>query len=72
MKYDVVRGADGCRYRPVERHPGRSAMGVSTDWVTCPWCGKETECYVWSLAGSGKKCACGALLGAVLAREPKR
>jgi hypothetical protein len=32
--------------------------------VTCPFCSAETDCYVWSLCGSGKKCSgkCGALL----------
>lgn len=30
--------------------------------ILCPFCGCTTEAYVWSLAGSGKRCGdCGAL-----------
>lgn len=36
--------------------PGVSEMGRSTVFVTCPFCGRRTEAYVWSLAGSGKRC----------------
>lgn len=28
--------------------------------IRCPWCDTVTEAYVWSLAGSGKRCECGA------------
>ena len=42
---------------------GRSAMGKSTTIVTCPFCGRDTEAYTWSLAGGGKRCPCGALHG---------
>lgn len=40
-------------------HP-RSA-GRSTYTIVCPFCGVETEVRAWSLAGSGKRCDCGAL-----------
>lgn len=36
--------------------PGVSEFGRSTVFVTCPFCGRRTEAYVWSLAGSGKRC----------------
>ena len=36
------------------------AMGRSTVTIECPCCSAWTICFVWSLAGSGKKCACGA------------
>jgi len=36
--------------------PGVSEFGRSTVFVTCPFCGRKTEAYVWSLAGSGKRC----------------
>ena len=39
---------------------GSHANGRSTIWITCPFCGTETECFLWSLAGSGKRCTCGA------------
>lgn len=38
--------------------------GRSYTNVTCPFCDWETRAYLWSLAGSGKKCAnpnCGAV-----------
>ena len=40
---------------------GTRQNGRSTQWVLCPYCGTWTECYIWSLAGRGKRCACGAL-----------
>lgn len=43
--------------RDVVIRPGRSEFGRSTVWVTCPFCGKATEAYVWSLAGGGKRCS---------------
>lgn len=29
--------------------------------ANCPFCGTEVKLYLWSLAGSGKKCTCGAM-----------
>lgn len=43
-----------------EKVAGRSTIGRTIVYVTCPFCGVETECYAWSLAGSGKLCECGA------------
>lgn len=40
-----------------------SRHGRSTMMVKCPFCEEELEVYIWSLAGSGKRCSCGALLG---------
>ncbi|AUR90148.1 hypothetical protein NVP1138O_25 [Vibrio phage 1.138.O._10N.261.48.A1] len=34
-----------------------SEHGNSTIDLLCPFCGKITEAFIWSLAGSGKKCA---------------
>lgn len=42
----------------------RSAFGRSTIDIQCPFCGQVVEAFVWSLAGSGKRCtnrACRAL-----------
>ena len=45
-----------------DRYRGRSAMGRSTVWITCPFCDTKVEAYIWSLAGSGKRCpGCGAI-----------
>lgn len=30
--------------------------------IECPFCAAEVKAYWWSIAGSGKKCSCGALL----------
>lgn len=30
--------------------------------VVCPFCGAEVEVYLWSFAGCGKRCDCGAKL----------
>lgn len=37
------------------------AWGGSMVVVECPFCGDWTKAYVWSMAGVGKKCECGAL-----------
>lgn len=29
--------------------------------ITCPFCESDVVAYVWSLAGCGKKCGCGAV-----------
>lgn len=42
---------------------GSSEHGRSTMIVKCPFCKEEFEVYIWSFAGSGKRCSCGALLG---------
>ena len=39
-----------------------SDMGRTRIAVECAFCGAEIIAYVWSLAGSGKKCQCGAKL----------
>lgn len=34
--------------------------GETTVDIICPFCGVTSIAYLWSLAGSGKKCGCGA------------
>ena len=41
---------------------GSSEHGRSTMMVKCPFCEEEVEVFIWSFAGSGKRCSCGALL----------
>lgn len=37
-------------------------FGRSYLYITCPFCEEQTRAYIWSLAGSGKRCdGCGAL-----------
>lgn len=53
----------------------RSSMGRSTVVIECPCCGTDTTAYVWSLAGSGKRCECGAkhtLYGTIPPAKPPR
>ncbi len=39
----------------------RAEPGSSRVAIRCPFCGLVVEAYVWSLAGSGKRCECGAV-----------
>lgn len=39
-----------------------SRHGKSTMMVRCPFCESEIEVYIWSFAGSERRCSCGALL----------
>jgi hypothetical protein len=46
--------------------PGFDRRGNPTQlrsWVRCPFCGETSLVFLWSLSGSGKRCACGARLG---------
>lgn len=55
-KYDWEKGR---QFEPVEYQP---RMGRSSVMIPCPFCDAWFEAFVWSLAGSGKKCpGCGAL-----------
>jgi len=51
-----------------------SQMSRSREQIVCPFCNQPVWTYIWSRHGSGKRCACGALLcGYVaLAPEPKK
>lgn len=37
-----------------------SAMGRSRITIVCPFCQADVVAYLWSLAGCGKRCECGA------------
>ncbi len=38
----------------------RKPNGRSTVTLLCPYCDNETKAVIWSLAGTGKLCSCGA------------
>lgn len=48
------------RYEVIDHNP--AAAGRSTIDIECPFCGEEATAFLWSLAGGGKKCVCGALM----------
>ena len=49
-----------------------SEMGRSRVVGDCPFCDRRVYGFRWSLAGSGKRCVCGALLGSISAMAPDR
>lgn len=50
-------------------------FGRANCQIKCPFCQTVVTAYVWSLAGGGKKCSCGALhgsFGITFAPKPKK
>lgn len=37
-------------------YKGRTEHATSTVIIECPWCDCETEAYIFSISGGGKKC----------------
>jgi len=55
----------------------RQPQGRTTVDIECPFCGCVVQARAWSLAGTGKRCECGALLhgdgiGSAAATQPTR
>ena len=49
-----------------------STVGRRVMLAECPCCGRDIVVHAWSLAGSGKRCRCGAKLlthGAIPAKD---
>lgn len=42
-------------------YAGTSRRGQRIVGLRCPFCDTITEAHLWSLAGSGKRCECGAI-----------
>jgi hypothetical protein len=61
--------AEECR--PYETFNPISEMGQSRVTAECPYCGRHLKVYLWSLAGCGKRCPCGALITKHGAYKPK-
>jgi hypothetical protein len=51
--------SNGFKYQVLEQ--GSNGSGKAWIILECPCCGIEVKAYRWSLAGSGKRCTCGAL-----------
>lgn len=65
-------GRPDCERAPyVFKRRERHACGKSKIVFDCPWCGAELKANAWSLAGSGKRCQCGAIFGARLGYKLK-
>jgi hypothetical protein len=63
MKVSMGELDPGMEVREHERSAAHSAVGRSYCYVACPFCGESVKAYIWSLAGSGKRCPCGAVHG---------
>ena len=53
---------------------GDESHGKSTIIIVCPFCKRETEAYIWSINGSGKRCNnnnCKAMLSTRIAFKLK-
>jgi len=50
-------------YEVISYNPRPS--GRSSYDLRCPFCERIVECFAWSLAGSGKRCSCGAAFGPI-------
>lgn len=46
--------------RRYEATHGVATMGRAPVYIICPFCGVKVTAYLWSLAGRGKRCPCGA------------
>jgi hypothetical protein len=49
--------------RTSETYGYRGDFGRASIMIICPFCKAHLRGYIWSLAGGGKKCSCGALHG---------
>ncbi len=61
-------GRADCEERPYTVRGFHSEHGRSSAVIECPFCQGTTRAWVWSLAGSGKRCSdptCGALFGSM-------
>lgn len=63
-KHEPYFMADGTEVRKWAASWGyRADFGRTSIRFECPFCGDHLTGYIWSLAGSGKKCTCGVLHG---------
>jgi len=67
MIFDRTRIVKGKKYKQqVEVKDNKmynyiKRFGRSSCLILCPFCNQEIIAFIWSLAGSGKKCTCGVL-----------
>ena len=59
---DTHRRAGEVEIQRYTSWPGRSEIGRSRITIICPFCQARVVAYLWSLAGGGKRCLCGAFL----------
>jgi len=58
---DAINGR--CEEKDSKVISHHSEMGRSGVTLECPFCQAHVFAYHWSLAGSGKRCSCGAMIG---------
>lgn len=51
-----------CERRECRWIAGLVTHGRKEIHCVCPFCSADVKGYAWSVAGSGKRCVCGALL----------
>lgn len=52
-----------CEQRPWHTRFIMREFGKTRLHIDCPFCGGLVVAYLWSLAGGGKRCDCGAMIG---------
>lgn len=54
-----------CEKREYEAVVVSRQNGRTQRRITCPFCLERFTAYIWSLAGCGKRCSCGAIFGMI-------
>jgi hypothetical protein len=63
IKFQDVRGSAVTTARYQQHEGYRPQMGRSSVVIVCPFCQAHVTAFLWSIAGGGKRCKCGALFG---------
>lgn len=69
-RYEDIQNPN-CERRDFATFSYRSRFGRSTVKIECPFCGDIFIAYLWSFAGCGKRCDCGALFSSLGAYKLK-
>ena len=62
---DVFKQSDVIDSREYVELSERREFGTSRVILRCPFCGRRVVAYIWSMAGGGKRCECGAIFGSL-------
>lgn len=61
---DATNRPDDVVERAYGSSPGPSDVGRAAVYIKCPFCDTWITAYLWSIAGGGKRCTCGAFFNA--------